>query len=180
MHELTHSWDSRNGDNSTNKILGEIAPQCMERLLDNFLIKMSDEDKKRYNFQDDVLTQDIKSLNIKTFVLRLSSMLSLETSSHANSSDLQYTLAQIYQSRFLHTEPDDQKSLLVSFMEHVANDEYYQANRVMKVNFNNKFIRDLYISQMIEDFNTLTSSQDLEQHIISQEKISNPHNMQER
>lgn len=180
VHELTHSWVSRNGDNSTNKILGEIAPQCMERLLDDFLIKMSDEDKKRYNFQEDVLTQDIKSLNIKTFVLRLSSMLNLETSSPHNASDLQYALAQIYQSRFLHTEPDDQKSLIVSFMEHIANDEYYQANRVMKVNFNNKFIRDLYISQMIEDFNTLTSSQDLEQHIISQEKISNPHNMQER
>lgn len=44
VHECTHTFDIDNGDTPTRKVLGEVAPQCMERLLDDFLLGMSDED----------------------------------------------------------------------------------------------------------------------------------------
>ena len=41
VHELTHTLDVDNGDTPTRRVLGEVAPQCMERMLDNFLLTMS-------------------------------------------------------------------------------------------------------------------------------------------
>lgn len=29
VHEISHSFDTKNGDNDTRKVLGEVAPQCM-------------------------------------------------------------------------------------------------------------------------------------------------------
>lgn len=43
VHELTHTLDTDNGDTITRKTLGEVAPQCMERMLDDFLIGMTNE-----------------------------------------------------------------------------------------------------------------------------------------
>lgn len=59
-NELTHCLDVDKGDNTTRQLLGEIAPQCMERLLDNFLIKQSNLEK----FDIDTLLEDIEKGNI--------------------------------------------------------------------------------------------------------------------
>lgn len=37
VHEVTHTFDLRNGDTESRKIFGEIVPQCMERMLDEYL-----------------------------------------------------------------------------------------------------------------------------------------------
>ena len=47
VHELTHTLDIENGDTTTRRILGEVAPQCMERMLDEYLLNMSEEKRKQ-------------------------------------------------------------------------------------------------------------------------------------
>lgn len=67
VHELTHCLDVDKGDNTTRQLLGEIAPQCMERLLDNFLIKQSNSEK----FDIDTLLEDIEKRKYTTFLSRM-------------------------------------------------------------------------------------------------------------
>ena len=46
VHECTHTFDIDNGDTSTRKVLGEVAPQCMERLF------VDQQIKNYYNYQN--------------------------------------------------------------------------------------------------------------------------------
>lgn len=67
VHELTHCLDIDKGDNSTRQLLGEIAPQCMERLLDDFLIKHTNSEK----IDIDILFEDIEKRKYVTFLSRM-------------------------------------------------------------------------------------------------------------
>ena len=41
VHEVTHTLDLKNGDTEARKIFGEVTPQCAERLLDEFLLHLT-------------------------------------------------------------------------------------------------------------------------------------------
>lgn len=47
VHECTHTFDIDNGWTETRLVLAEVAPQCMERLLDEYLLGMSEAELKK-------------------------------------------------------------------------------------------------------------------------------------
>ena len=68
VHEVTHSMDLEKGETEARTIFGEIVPQCMERLLDEFLLNMSDSDMQKYGFDRDTVIQDVRNRIVSTFL----------------------------------------------------------------------------------------------------------------
>lgn len=102
IHELTHCLDVDNGDTDARRVLGEVAPQCMERLLDQYLI----ENCELLGLNKKILLNDIDKRRLSTFVSRAQNAIHFNDSQKRNSTvrtleqekDSRYVLAQIYSS----------------------------------------------------------------------------------
>jgi len=151
VHECTHTFDIDNGDTPTRKVLGEVAPQCMERLLDEFLLKMSDEDMQKYGFDRETIIKDVKDRRIITFLSRFNNAQDLNRGSRDRVLDSRYMLAQIYSAHFNKFDSNVKKNKLLSFIECVNNDDFYGANRCFEIQIdrNSKFERKKYINSTI-------------------------------
>ncbi|MBR2704469.1 MAG: hypothetical protein IKE91_03270 [Clostridia bacterium] len=165
VHEITHAFDVKNGDTPTRMVLGEVAPQCMERLLDQFLHKMSDSELKEFGFNRDVLEDDIKTRRLSTFFSRFNNAESLEEfvrtynnpkaeRKHPNGNrneDSRYMLAQIYSTNFEIYRGEEQIARLLTFIESVENDDFRGANRSlgMQIYRENDLQRKSYILNTI-------------------------------
>lgn len=156
IHEITHTFDINNGDTPTRRILGEVAPQCMERLFDDFLHNLSDEEMKDYGFDRYTIEQDIKDRKISTFFDRLRSVEAV----YANEYDekyLRYMLAQIYSTHLSVFDKEERMTRLKAFIKHVENDDFDGANSDLGIQINkeNKLQRDNYVMDTISAVNTL-------------------------
>ena len=156
VHECTHTLDINNRDNSTRKVLGEVAPQCMERLLDDFLLGMSDQDMAKYGFDKETLEKDIKDIRITTFLSRFHNAQSLYRRSGIRILESKYMLAQIYSSHFNKLDKKEKKNRLLSFIECVKNDEFENANRCFELSIDknarlNRFYRGTYVGDAISE-----------------------------
>ena len=157
VHELTHTLDVKNGDTETRKVLGEVAPQCMERLLDSFLLNMSDDEMNKYGFDKKVLNRDIKVRQVTTFLSRYNNAMLLYNKNGNRVIDLRYMLAQIYSAQFNKFTIDEKRNKLKKFIENVSNDKFEEANNTfgMKILRENEKERKLYISDAMEEMNRL-------------------------
>lgn len=157
VHELSHSFDSKNGNTDTRKILGEVVPQCMERLLDDFLINLSDEDKKFYGIIDDVLKKDIKNRKITTFISRYDSIFSLNKNFGNKEINSRYLLAQLYQTQFTKFDTNTRKTKIKAFIDCIIDDDFDGANHIfeLKIGKDNSLYRNMYIGNTIQEFNQL-------------------------
>ena len=165
VHEITHALDIKNGDNPTRIVLGEVAPQCMERLLDEFLLKMPEDQMKEFGFEKTVLMDDIRARKLSTFFSRFNNAESLDEfvraynnpkidRKHPNgnrSEDSRYMLAQIYSTNFESYRGEEKIARLLTFIESVENDDFRGANRSlgMQIYRDNKVQRDGYILKTI-------------------------------
>ena len=70
IHEVTHTFDLGNGDTEARKIFGEIAPQCIERMLDEYLLNLSNGDMQKYGLNRNILIQDVRDRQVSTFFSR--------------------------------------------------------------------------------------------------------------
>ncbi len=163
VHEVAHSFDSKNGDNSTRKILGEVAPQVLERMLEEFLLNMSPDDKNKYGIDTKKLEEDIRNRRITTFISRYDNIKSfneLQTSSKSKGNrvlDSRYMLAMMYQVQFMKISPENRKNKLTSFIEKIEKDEFEEANKVigLEIKKENTISRNNYISDMINEIDRL-------------------------
>lgn len=161
VHELTHTLDMDNGDTITRKILGEVAPQCMERMLDTFLLEMSDEEMSKYGFDKSVLEKDIRDRKITTFISRYHNTQTLNRGRGNRVKDSRYMLAQIYSAHFNKFDEKSKKQKIKDFISCVKNDDFDVANSVfgLQMDRNNKLQRGFYISDMIEEIKMIVVSE---------------------
>ncbi len=171
VHEITHALDIKNGDNPTRRVLGEVAPQCMERLIDDFLLKMSDEDMKEFGFDRSTLMDDIRTRRLSTFFSRFGNAESLDEFVRACKNpkidrkhphgdrveDSRYMLAQIYSTSFESYKGEEKIARLLTFIESVENDDFRGANRSlgMQIYRENAIQRDGYILKTISAVDSL-------------------------
>ena len=167
VHECTHTFDIDNGDTPTRMVLGEVAPQCMERLLDDFLLEMSDEDMQRYGFEKSTIEKDVKTRRIATFLSRFNNAQNLYRRCGEKKIDSRYMLAQIYSAHFNKFDKKVKKNKLVSFIEYVKNDEFDKANSCFELSISksaklNGFYRDTYVGDAISEVKDLVLPQNQE------------------
>ncbi len=156
VHECTHTFDIDNGDTPTRKVLGEVAPQCMERLLDDFLLGMSDDDMRKYGFDKEILEKNVRERRISTFLSRFHNAQNLERRSGNRELDSRYMLAQIYSAHFNRLDKGVKKNKLISFIECVKNDEFEKANSCFELSIDrnarlNGLYRETYVGDAISE-----------------------------
>lgn len=156
LHECTHTFDIDNGDTPTRRVLGEVAPQCMERLLDDFLLDMSDEDMQKYGFDRSTIGKDIKVRRITTFLSRFNNAQNLYRRCGDKKLDSRYMLAQIYSAHFNKFDKKQKKNKLVSFIECIKNDKFDMANSCFELSIDknaklNGLHRENYIREAISE-----------------------------
>lgn len=165
VHECTHIFDIDNGDTSTRKVLGEVAPQCMERLLDDFLLGMSDDDMQKYGFDKEILEKNVRERRISTFLSRFHNAQNLERRSGNRELDSRYMLAQIYSAHFNKFDKNEKKNKILSFIECVKNDEFENANSCFELSIDrnarlNRLYRETYVGDAISEVMDLGVSKD--------------------
>ena len=165
VHECTHTFDIDNGDTSTRKVLGEVAPQCMERLLDDFLLGMSDDDMQKYGFDKEILGKNVRERRISTFLSRFHNAQNLERRSGNRELDSRYMLAQIYSAHFNKFDKNEKKNKILSFIECVKNDEFENANSCFELSIDrnarlNRLYRETYVGDAISEVMDLGVSKD--------------------
>ncbi len=154
IHELTHSFDIDNGDTSTRRILGEVAPQCMERLLDNYLL----ENGNSFGFDNDILLKDIDIRRLTTFISRTQNALDFNSKVGNREKNSRYVLAQLYQSELMKNDSTQAKNKLVNFINYIKNNDFEGANHTfgMKIEKNNQLQRgNIITSAILEGENLL-------------------------
>ena len=176
VHECTHTFDIDNGDTPTRMVLGEVAPQCMERLLDDFLLEMSDEDLQRYSFDRSSIEKDIKDRRIATFLSRFNNAQNLYRRCGDKTKDSRYMLAQIYSAHFNKFDKKQKKNKLISFIECVKNDEFDKANSCFELSIDKRaklsgFFRDTYVGDTISEVADLIVPKNQEDSKIQQKEI---------
>ena len=157
VHELTHTLDIENGDTDTRKVLGEVAPQCMERMLDQFLINMSEDEKQKYCFDTNTLNEDINKRKLTTFISRYRNVQSLNHKQGNRILDSRYMLAQIYSTKFMKYNQSEQKQRIAKFIKHVETDEFEMANDDfdIKIDKKNSLQRGFLISDCLDEANKI-------------------------
>ena len=110
VHEVTHTFDLSNGDTEARKIFGEIAPQCMERMLDEYLLSLSDGDIQKYGLDRNILMQDVRNRQLSTFLSRKDNIKSFNNDTGNKELDLRYILAQIYSSKYMKLDKNTRTS----------------------------------------------------------------------
>lgn len=142
VHETTHTMDITNGDTSTRRVLGEVAPSCMESLLDNYLLSL--DNKEKYGFNEQDLKNDIRERKIIRFIEHYENARGFNNAikSHnrnlVSETDLRYMLAEIYQSKFNEYDSLAQKKKIIQFVKSVSRNDFEQANNTFGMDFKNK------------------------------------------
>lgn len=176
VHECTHTFDIDNGDTPTRKVLGEVAPQCMERLLDDFLLGMSDEDMCKYGFDRERLEKDVRERRITTFLSRFHNAQDLDRRSGNRELDSRYMLAQIYSAHFNKFDKNEKKNKLLSFIEYVKNDEFDKANTCFELSIDKHarlsgLHREAYVGETISEVMDLVVPKEQENAKEQQRKL---------
>lgn len=97
-----------------------VAPQCMERLLDKYLM----ENCELLGFNREMLSKDIEKRKLSTFVSRAQNAIHFNNLRKSNPTtktleqekDSRYVLAQIYQSQLMKDDTVQSKNKLVEFI----------------------------------------------------------------
>ncbi|MBE5806367.1 MAG: hypothetical protein E7313_06675 [Clostridiales bacterium] len=163
IHELTHTLDIDNGDTTTRRVLGEVAPQCMERMLDNYLLTMTDNELNKYGFNKTILEKDIQDRRLSTFASRFHNTQNLNNRKGNRELDSRYMLAQIYSSHFNNLDKSKKKGKLISFIESVKNDDFDEANNCfgLLMNRNLRLHRELYVRNTISEADNIRTHQNI-------------------
>lgn len=151
VHETTHYLTFN--DTATERIFSEVAPQCMERNLDEFLLQLSDEELNKYGFEKEELRNDIRKRRIISFASRYKATREFIENNDKNGDEkeelLQYFLAQFFQAQFRRYDEKDKK--ILEFIEYVKNDNFEMATKTFGVDWSNGLKRKIYIDNIIED-----------------------------
>ena len=165
VHEVTHTFDLRNGDTESRRIFGEIVPQCMERMLDEYLLNLNDKDIQKYGLNRNALIQDVRNRQVSTFLSRKDNIKSFNNETGNQELDLKYILAQIYSSVFMKQGKKARVDSLVEFIKNITNNEFDSCSKSFGIDLKNKFKTQLLMSEIVNNVKN-THNQ-----IILQEKL---------
>ena len=73
----------------------------MERMLDEYLLSLSDGDIQKYGLDRNILMQDVRNRQLSTFLSRKDNIKSFNNDTGNKELDLRYILAQIYSSKYV-------------------------------------------------------------------------------
>ena len=170
VHEVTHTFDLNNGDTEARKIFGEIAPQCMERMLDEYLLNLNDKDIQKYGLNKNTLIQDIRNRQVSTFLSRKDNIKSFNNGTGNQELDLRYILAQIYSFSFMKQDQKTRINSLENFIKNITTNEFNSCSKSFSVDLKNKLKTQLLMSEIVNDVKN-THNQTILQEILEK---SNP------
>lgn len=165
VHEVTHTFDLKNGDTEARKIFGEIAPQCIERMLDEYLLNLNDKDIQKYGLNRSTLIQDIRNRQVSTFLSRKDNIKSFNNGTGNQEVDLRYILAQIYSSAFMKLDAKTRVDSLIQFMKNIESDEIDSCSKSFGIDLKNKLQTQLLMSEIVNNV------RDTHNQIVLQEKL---------
>lgn len=151
VHEVTHTFDLRNGDTEARKIFGEIAPQCIERMLDEYLLNLDNKDIQKYGLNRSTLIQDIRNRQVSTFLSRKDNIKSFNNGTGNQEVDLRYILAQIYSSAFMKLDAKTRVDSLIEFMKNIESNEIDSCSKSFGIDLQNKFKTQLLMPEIVNN-----------------------------
>lgn len=153
VHEISHTLYVQNQFSEARMILGEVIPQCMERMLDGYLIGLAE--RKEVDMDVKCLKKDITKRKISTAIdrFRMTSRIAKGEYEFASvKAELsRYMLAQIYATQLIKMDKSVRKQRIIDFMEALKSNDIQKANNAfdMQIGKENSKERDKYISNSI-------------------------------
>ena len=166
VHEVTHTFDLSNGDTEARKIFGEIAPQCMERMLDEYLLNLSDVDIQKYGLDRNILIQDLRNRQVSTFLSRKDNIKSFNNGTGNKELHLRYILAQIYSCEYMKLDKNTRISELLELMKSIESNDTISCSKAFGIDLKNKLKMQFIMSDIVENIKK-TNNQILLQEILA-------------
>lgn len=176
IHEVTHTFDLTNGNTEARKIFGEIVPQCMERILDEYLLNLSDRDIKMYGFDRNTLIQDVRNRQISTFLSRKDNIKSFNNGTGNRGMDLRYVLAQLYSSSFLKLDNGARHTSLLDFIKNIENNNIDFCKNSFGIDLGNRLKMQFAIQDIVSNIKNANYQillQETKQNILMKAKAGN-------
>ena len=153
VHEISHTLYVQNQFGEARMILGEVIPQCMERMLDGYLIELAG--RKGFDVDIDTLKENIIKRRISTAIDRLRMASRIAKGEYKFASEKaefsRYMLAQIYATKLMEMDKSLQKQRIFDFIEALKSNDIKKANDAfdMQIGKEQSKERDRYISNSI-------------------------------
>ena len=153
VHEISHTLYVQNQFGEARMILGEVIPQCMERMLDSYLIGLAE--RKEVYMNVECLKKDIIKRKISTAIDRFRMTRKIVKGEYKFASDkaelTRYMLAQIYATQLMKIDKSVRKQRIFDFMEALKSNDIQKANNAfnMQIGKENAKERDKYIINSI-------------------------------
>ena len=153
VHEISHTLYVQNQFGEARMILGEVIPQCMERMLDSYLIGLAE--RKEVDMDVKCLKKDITKRKISTAIDRFRMTSRIAKGEYKFASEKaelsRYMLAQIYATQLMEIDKSVRKQRIFDFMEALKSNDIQKANNAfnMQIGKENAKERDKYISNSI-------------------------------
>lgn len=153
VHEISHTLYVQNQFGEARMILGEVIPQCMERMFDGYLIELAE--RKEVYMNVECLKKDIIKRKISTAIDRFRMTRKIAKGEYKFASDkaelTRYMLAQIYATQLMEIDKSVRKQRIFDFMEALKSNDIQKANNAfnMQIGKENAKERDKYISNSI-------------------------------
>lgn len=154
IHEVTHTFDTKNGDTEARKVFGEILPETMERMLDEYLLNLSDDQLNKYGFNRDVLVQDIYKRKLSTFISRKKNVELFCNGNGRKDFDLRYILSQIYSNKLMQLDGKSRSNKLDELVNNIIDDDMDACKKNFEMDLSNKLKFEM------DTFNTINSTID--------------------
>ena len=153
VHEISHTLYVQNQFGEARMILGEVIPQCMERMFDGYLIELAE--RKEVDMDVKCLKKDITKRKISTAIDRFRMTSRIAKGKYKFASEKaelsRYMLAQIYATQLMEIDKSVRKQRIFDFMEALKSNDIQKANNAfnMQIGKENAKERDKYISNSI-------------------------------
>lgn len=151
IHEVTHTFDLGNGDTEARKIFGEIAPHCMERMLDEYLLNLSDGNIQKYGFDRNILIQDVRNRQVSTFLSRKDNIKSFNNGTGDKKLDLRYILAEIYSSEYMKLDKNTRISELLELIKSIESNDTISCSKAFGIDLKNRLKMQFIMSDIVKN-----------------------------
>ena len=153
VHEISHTLYVKNQFGEARMILGEVIPQCMERMLDEYLTELVE--RIESNVDIGTLKRNITKRRISTAIDRLRMASRIAKGEYKFASEKaefsRYMLAQIYATKLMEMDTSIQKQRIFDFIEALKSNDMQTANDAfdMKIGKEQSKERARYVSNSI-------------------------------
>ena len=163
IHQISSSFDLGNGNTDVRKIFGEITPQCIEKMLNNFLLDLDVSDMKKYGLDRSTLHVDIAKKELASFLSLKDAILSFN--SNNKEANLRNILAYIYSDELMKVQRNDRMRKLEGLICGIEADNIESCSNLLRCDFKNSIMLQGLMSR------ALTSTERSYNDLLSQTKM---------